>query len=68
MPKNIIHYIQTSDTAATITLQTYQPNFLSYNINNKNAGFAVFSEIYYPLGWQATVDGITLRSNKSITS
>ena len=46
------------DTAATITLQTYQPNFLRYNINNKNAGFAVFSEIYYPLGWQATVDGV----------
>ena len=46
------------DTAATITLQTYQPNFLSYTINNQNAGFAVFSEIYYPLGWQATVDGV----------
>ena len=46
------------DAAATITLETYQPNLLKYRINNQNAGFAVFSEIYYPLGWEATVDGI----------
>ena len=48
----------TYDAAATITLETYQPNLLKYSVNNQNAGFAVFSEIYYPLGWQATVDGI----------
>ena len=46
------------DDAATITLETYQPNLLKYSVNNKNAGFAVFSEIYYPFGWEATVDGI----------
>ena len=46
------------DAAATITLETYQPNLLKYSVNNKNAGFAVFSEIYYPFGWEATVDGI----------
>ena len=46
------------DAAATITLETYQPNLLKYSVNNQNAGFAVFSEIYYPLGWEATVDGI----------
>ena len=46
------------DTTATITLKTYRPNFLSYSVNNQNAGFAVFSEIYYPIGWQATVDDV----------
>ena len=46
------------DAAATIALETYQPNLLKYRVNNQNAGFAVFSEIYYPLGWQATVDGV----------
>ena len=46
------------DAAANITLETYQPNLLKYSVNNKNAGFAVFSEIYYPFGWEATVDGI----------
>ena len=47
------------DAAATITLETYQPNLLKYSVNNQNAGFAVFSEIYYPLGWEATVDGVS---------
>lgn len=47
------------DAAATITLETYQPNLLKYSVNNQNAGFAVFSEIYYPLAWEATVDGVS---------
>tara|TARA_B110000208_G_scaffold13914_1_gene16952 strand:- start:2620 stop:3753 length:1134 start_codon:yes stop_codon:yes gene_type:complete len=47
------------DDAAIITLETYQPNLLKYSVNNPNSGFAVFSEIYYPLGWQATVDGVS---------
>ena len=47
------------DAAATITLETYRPNLLKYSVNNQNAGFAVFSEIYYPLGWEATVDGVS---------
>jgi len=47
------------DAAATITLETYQPNLLKYRVNNQNAGFAVFSEIYYSLGWEATVDGVS---------
>jgi uncharacterized membrane protein YfhO len=46
------------DDTAIITLETYQPNLLKYSVNNPNSGFAVFSEIYYPIGWQATVDGV----------
>jgi hypothetical protein len=40
-----------------ITLQSYKPNELIYETENKEKGFAVFSEIYYPKGWNAYVDG-----------
>jgi cbb3-type cytochrome oxidase subunit 3 len=45
------------DPAGTIKLTSYQPNKLSYESNAKGDQFAVFSEIYYPKGWIATVDG-----------
>ena len=45
------------DSTATINLETYKPNYLKYVSNNTNAGFGVFSEIYYPKGWIATIDG-----------
>jgi hypothetical protein len=40
-----------------ITLQSYKPNDLVYETNTTEKGFAVFSEIYYPKGWNAYVDG-----------
>ena len=43
---------------ATITLASYAPNHLVYDVNNLNSDqVAVFSEIYYPVGWNAYVDG-----------
>ncbi len=45
------------DSAATITLEAYQPNRLTYTSSNSNEGFAVFSEMYYGHGWEATIDG-----------
>ena len=45
------------DSLATIKLDLYKPNHLKYTSNNTNHGFAVFSEIYYPKGWKATIDG-----------
>ncbi|WP_374539891.1 YfhO family protein [Flavobacterium sp.] len=47
----------TKDSTATINLETYKPNYLKYVSTNSNAGFGVFSEIYYPKGWKATIDG-----------
>ena len=41
----------------TITLQKYTPNTLTYDVNTKNGAVAVFSEIWFPWGWKATVDG-----------
>jgi hypothetical protein len=45
------------DSLASIKLDTYKPNHLTYTSNNKNSGFAVFSEAYYKAGWNATIDG-----------
>ncbi|MGA3013094.1 MAG: YfhO family protein [Bacteroidales bacterium] len=45
------------DTSDVITLNSYAPNDLLYSYQSKNDGLAVFSEIYYPKGWNAYVDG-----------
>lgn len=45
------------DSTATINLVLNKPNHLIYSSNNKNEGFAVFSEMYYKNGWNATIDG-----------
>ncbi len=36
---------------------SYKPYDLVYESSNPSDGFAVFSEIYYPEGWTATIDG-----------
>jgi uncharacterized membrane protein YfhO len=45
------------DTTDMIRLTEYKPNDLTYKYTTKNTGLAVFSEIYYPKGWNAYVDG-----------
>ncbi len=45
------------DSTAIITLLDHKPNYLKYQSNNAHKGFAVFSEIYYPHGWQSFIDG-----------
>ena len=44
------------DTASIVTIASYEPNRLAYDVNSGKGGVLVFSEIYYP-GWTATVDG-----------
>ena len=41
----------------TIQLQSSVPNKLTYTAKVKGNQLAVFSEIYYPLGWKAFVNG-----------
>lgn len=41
----------------TIYLTSYSPNELKYEVSTANGGIAVFSEIYFPWGWHATIDG-----------
>jgi hypothetical protein len=50
-------YTPGRDTTDMIRLTDYKPNDLTYKYRTKNNGLAVFSEIYYPKGWNAYVDG-----------
>ena len=45
------------DTGAVISLTTYAPNRLVYKSSSAVEQLAVFSEIYYPKGWNVTIDG-----------
>ncbi|EAZ80599.1 glycosyltransferase family protein [Algoriphagus machipongonensis] len=43
--------------SGSIELTSHAPNKLTYSANMNQGGLAVFSEIYYPVGWTATIDG-----------
>lgn len=45
------------DSAATVKLTKYGLNDLAFESKNSQNGLAVFSDIYYPHGWKAYVDG-----------
>jgi hypothetical protein len=44
------------DSTATIKLIDVAPDYVVYESNTSSEQLAVFSEIYYPYGWQVTVD------------
>jgi hypothetical protein len=50
-------FLPIKDTTAMIKLVSYAPNDLKYQVNIHKDQLAVFSEIYYPKGWNAYVDG-----------
>ncbi|PZX56519.1 glycosyltransferase family protein [Algoriphagus chordae] len=43
--------------AGQITHTSYAPNELKYQAEMSKEGLAVFSEIYYPVGWTASING-----------
>ncbi len=45
------------DSTASIQLVEYKPNYLKYKSNTSSEQLAVFSEIYYPKGWNVFIDG-----------
>ncbi len=45
------------DTLSQVELISYEPNDLVYSAKCAQEELAVFSEIYYPDGWQAFIDG-----------
>lgn len=55
--KEVVPVADTYKADGKITLQSYKPNDLVYETNAPEKGFAVFSEIYYPKGWNAYIDG-----------
>jgi Bacterial membrane protein YfhO len=47
----------TIDSLASIILLERTPSYLKYESESSSNGLAVFSEIYYPKGWRAFIDG-----------
>ena len=49
--------ITPTETGDFIELRSYSPKQLKYHAKVNGERMAVFSEIYYPYGWKATIDG-----------
>jgi hypothetical protein len=45
------------DSSSVITLTRFENDTLEYSADCKSPQFAVFSEVYYPYGWNAYIDG-----------
>ncbi|MEI9947351.1 MAG: YfhO family protein [Chitinophagaceae bacterium] len=46
-----------ADSLSTITLAKFDNDEIEYSADCRSAQFAVFSEVYYPYGWNAYIDG-----------
>ncbi len=44
-------------TAGSVEVKTYNAREVVLQTSNSSEGFLVLSEIYYPAGWKATIDG-----------
>ena len=56
LPKIPVQNIQ-RDTISTIELFSYQPNHLVYEAITETDQLVIFSEVYYPEGWNAYING-----------
>lgn len=54
---NSMEYPNIASGEGSVHLATYDPNHITYTANVTKDGLAVFSEIYYPEGWSATING-----------
>ena len=55
--QHLIHEAVTANTGDTIFLTSYKPNELRYKSQTAQERTAVFSEIFFPWGWNVTIDG-----------
>ena len=46
-----------ADSLSAVGRTSYHPDRLTYSTSSTTGGMVVFSEIYYPAGWRAFVDG-----------
>lgn len=54
---NILKAASEVQPGDTIFETSYAPNRLTYHANTARGGTAVFSEVYFPWGWKAEIDG-----------
>ncbi|MBD5315446.1 MAG: hypothetical protein HDS08_04710 [Bacteroides sp.] len=55
--RHILGEASPADSTDAIRLTSYRPNRLTYHADSRQGGIAVFSEVYFPWGWNATIDG-----------
>ena len=55
--REVLKDAQTVQPGDTIALTSYAANKLAFKSHSQNGGLAVFSEVYFPWGWRATIDG-----------
>ncbi|RDY61704.1 YfhO family protein [Flagellimonas nanhaiensis] len=53
----VVKLSYTVDSLASVNLVDYRPDYLKYQSSNSDEGFVVFSEMHYPHGWNASIDG-----------
>lgn len=55
--KSLIGSNLTKSPGDTIFETSYAPDRLTYHVESQNGGVVVFSEVYFPWGWKAEIDG-----------
>lgn len=55
--KQLKSFMHTPDSNAKIELIEYAPDHLVYEFNSEKDQLTLFSEIFYPHGWKAIIDG-----------
>lgn len=55
--KSVLGEAAPVDSTDVITETSYAPNRLTYRTRSTRGGVAVFSEVFFPWGWHATIDG-----------
>ena len=55
--KNVLGEATPKAAGDTIYLTSYEPNRLVYHSHSAKGGVAVLSEVYFPWGWKAVIDG-----------
>lgn len=55
--RNVLQGAMPVQPGDTIALTSYAPNHLTFKSHSAAGGLAVFSEVYFPWGWTATIDG-----------
>jgi hypothetical protein len=50
-------FVPQHDSTANVRLTKYTPEYIEYESAAEEDGTVVFSEIYYPYGWKAYIDG-----------